>query len=263
MHKYWQLFLITWQQGMVYRTSILLWRFRQLLATVMPLTVWSVLYTDQTVLFGYQRSEMITYILLVSVLQSLILATSWHGLAHTVYSGSLSKELLKPINIYLYLWVYELTDKLKNLFFVLLESALLFVVFQPVLTLPSAFHASVFVVWLLLAILLHFAITILFGTLGFWTPDVWAPKFLFFIFVDFTAGKLFPLDILPQPLIKLLYLTPFPYLSYAQSQLFLNKVSTTDIIINTLAILFWTVAFGVGTHLVWQRGLKDYTAAGQ
>jgi ABC-2 type transport system permease protein len=229
----------------------------------MPLTVWSVLFSQNQSLFGYQRSEMITYILLVSILQSLILATYWNGLAETVYSGKLSKELLKPLNIYLYLWSYEVADKLQNFFFVILESLLLMVVFQPILSIPNLVTLFVFVLWVLLAMMLHFAITILFGTLGFWTPDIWAPKFLFFIFVDFTAGKLFPLDILPPTLIKLLYLTPFPYLSYAQTRLFLGKMTPHDIVTNTVALIFWVTISWLVTHLIWQRGLKDYTAAGQ
>lgn len=262
LRKYWMLFQTSWQAGIAYPLSFALWRFRQVLTTVMALTIWSVIYTDQGSVFGYNRSQMIGYVFLVSLLQGAILATSLHGLAGQIYSGTISQMLIKPISTLRFLAIQDVADKLKNLSFIGLETAVLYAIFLPHITLPTLGVFGLFLVWVLLAIIIHFFIEILFGTLGFWSPQSWGPKFLFFMIVDATAGKLFPLDILPVWLQKALYLTPFPYLSYAQTQLFLSRLTPLEMLFNTIGLLFWTGTLGILTIRIWHKGIRDYSAAG-
>lgn len=230
----------------------------------MALTIWSVIYTNQNSTFGYTEESMITYIFLIGILQSIILATVMHGLASDIYSGAISKELVKPVNVWLYLGVQDVADKLKNFGFVIIESTILYFIFQPTLHFPtSPFILALFVIWLILGAFIYFFINILLGTLGFWSPEVWAPRFLFFIFLDFTAGRLYPLDILPTIIQKIVYLTPFPYMSYAQLQLYLDRYTEQEILFNTLVLIGWTLLLGTVARQVWNHGMKSYSAAGQ
>lgn len=263
MRKYWQLFLLSWQNGLVYRLSLLLWRLRQFLSTVMAMTIWTVVFTSQQTAFGYSQAQMITYIFTISILQSLVLASVLNGLSGEVYSGALSKELVKPLNLFAYLGIQDVADKAKNFIFVLIESALIFMIFKPELVLPNLTITIIFLVWLLGGMLLNFWISLLFGAIGFWSPQSWGPRFLFFMMVDFTAGKLFPLDILPQAVRAIVALTPFPYLSYYQTQLVLGRLDTAGVIQHSFILLLWVVVSGCCCIWLWKRGLQDYSAAGQ
>lgn len=246
----------------MYRVSLLLWRLRQFLSTLMSLTIWTVIFTSQQNAFGYGREGMITYIFLVSVLQGVILATALNGLARIVYSGELSMYLVKPMHPFAYFSMQDLADKAKNALFAVIEAVILFALFVPQIVIPSPSSLGLFTLFVIGGIILYFEITLLFGTIGFWSPDVWGPKFLFFMIMDFTAGKLFPLDILPEIIQKVIYLTPFPYLSYVQIQVFLENLSTTELLQNSLALLFWIVSMGILATVVWRRGMLDYSAAG-
>lgn len=259
----WRIFSTSFQERFAYKIGFFLWRFRQLIATIMSLTVWTVLFNSETSLFNYSESEMITYIFLVSVLQSILLTSALHNLAGDVYSGKISTLLLKPINLFSYLSIYEASDKVLNLAFIFIEAIILYLIFQPVLMAPSLLELLLFFLWLVAGTAIHFFITLLFGAIGFWSPDVWGPKFIFLMIVDFTAGKLLPLDILPSFFQTLLYFTPFPYLSYAQTQLFLGRFDSTQILWQSLGLIFWVGALGVISVLVWKKGLKEFTAAGQ
>ncbi len=262
LSKYWQTFKISWENAFVYRISLLLWRLRQFLSTLMSLTVWSVIFAAQQNAFGYGREEMITYIFLVSVLQGVILATSLNGLARTVYSGELSMYLVKPMHPFSYFGMQDAADKVKNALFAVVEAVILYALFVPQITLPSWPVLGIFTLFVLGGILLHYEISLLFGTIGFWSPDVWGPKFLFFMIMDFTAGKLFPLDILPRIIQDAIYLTPFPYLSYIQIQVFLERFSTMELLRQAGILGFWVIAMGLITTWIWQRGMRDYSAAG-
>lgn len=260
--KYYKLFVLSWQNGLVYRTSLLIWRLRQLLSTLMALTIWSVIFTDQSSAFSYTRAEMISYVFLVSILQSLILASSLHSLAGDIYNGHISQQLLKPHSLFLHFTSLEVADKLRNVLFSLVEGAALYALFLPVIIWPSFQTWLVFAVWAIMGTIIHFFITIIFGSLGFWSPETWGPKFLFFMILDFTAGKLYPLDILPTTIQRVLLVTPFPYLSYIQIQLFLGRLSPTQIVWGWVSMLVWTVITWKVAQWVWTKGTKGYEANG-
>jgi ABC-2 type transport system permease protein len=162
-----------------------------------------------------------------------------------------------------YLGIQDLADKLKNFSFIIGESLLLFFIFKPEVVIPSIVIFSSVIGLVLMATLLNFFISLLFGSLGFWSPDTWAPRFLFYMFVEFTAGRLFPLDILPKTIQQIVFLTPFPYLSFIQTQLFLGKIPTPEIGLHFAILSGWLLFFFVIVRMVWSKGLKDYSATGQ
>lgn len=262
--KYLHLLKLSWQRTFSYRVSFIMWRLRQFLSSLMSLTIWTVIFTSQNSVFGYERNQMITYIFLVNVLQSLIFTTAQSGLADKIYSGDLSKELVKPVNLYLYLAAEDIGDKLQNFGFVVVETAILYLIFRPVFAFPEQLPVLGFFLLLTLgAVMLNFFISLLFGSLGFWSPQTWGPRFLFYMFVDFTAGKLFPLDILPQAIQRVIYWTPFPYLSFVQTQLFLGKISTSQALQHAGTLSLWLLILGSTMYFTWQKGIKNYSAAGQ
>lgn len=263
LYKYWSIVRLSWQNGLVYRFNVIMWRFRQLLTTLMSLTIWTVIFHNQAEVFGYKQSTMITYIFLVSVLQSLIFATTLHGLAGRIYSGQITNELIKPINLYIYFFSQDVADKLKNFGFIVVEIAVLYWLFQPIVFWPDVNILGTFLAWTSLSVVLHFFIILLLASLGFWSPDDWAAKFLFFMVADFTAGKMFPLDILPETLQRIINLTPFPFLAYHQTQLFLGRVAQEQILPYTLTLLGWCSVFGVAMFWVWRRGINNYEAVGR
>jgi len=262
LKKYLVLLQLSWQNQFVYRTSLFMWRLRQFLSSIMSLTIWTVLFASQTNIFNYDQQQMISYVFLISFLQSVVLTTALNGLANDIYSGRISTLLIKPMNIFAYLAAQDAADKLKNVFFVIFEVLLLAWIFKPVITLPSPTMLFFFLLSVMLGVVLYFLIIMLFGTIGFWSPETWGPRFLFFMVLEFAAGKLFPLDILPRAIQNILYLTPFPYFSYAQTQIFLEKYSTAQAI-NTLGVIsFWVVFLGIGLNFIWRKGIKNYSAAG-
>lgn len=261
-HKYWTIFLLSWQSGLVYRASFVLWRFRQLLSTLMAITIWSVVFQATPTAFGYTGGQMLSYVLLVSWLQSIILATSLNNLSGEIYSGAISHHFLKPEKLFLSFAAAEVADKLRNFLFSMSEGLILIAVFRPAIQLPDLVTFLAFLLWVAAGTVIHFYISIWFGTLGFWSPQTWGPKFLFFMFIDFTAGKLYPLDILPPVIRNALYFTPFPYLSYAQIQLFLGRFSGDELRWWWAGLVFWLVASWWLARTSWRRGISNYEAVG-
>ncbi len=261
--KYLQLFSISWQNGFVYRASLFFWRLRSVMTTLLALTLWNTAFISGQVNLDYTQDTMILYIFLTAILQNIVLATALQGLTGTIYSGQLSIILLKPLNIFSFLMVQDLADKLKNVAFILIETAIFFLLFQPAVVWPTGNVLILFAIWIIGGLFINFLINLIFGAFGFWSPDSWGPRFLFYTLITFTSGTLYPLDILPLVIQKIIYLTPLPFLSFAQTQLFLNRLTSSEITTYSLGLIFWLFSLGLIARWLWGRGLRDYSAAGQ
>lgn len=263
MSKYLQLFSLLWQNRTTYLFDFVVWRFRQFLIAFMAMNIWSVIFEHTNSLADYTKPQMLGYIFLMSLLQSLILSSSLHGLAGTIYSGELSLDLIKPYNIFIKFFCSDIADKLMNILFAIAEMSLIFYLFKIEIFYPSWPRLIIFVVWCFLGLTIYFLSNLAFATLGFWSNDVWGPKFLFFVFLDFAAGRLYPLDIFPKFVQLVYYLTPFPYLTYVQTQLFLNRFDLKEIVQISLTMMVWLILLYFFNQKLWHKGLKDYVAHGQ
>lgn len=98
---------------------------------------------------------------------------------------------------------------------------------------------------------------------AFWTEEVWATRWLFgVVILDFFSGVIFPVDILPPLLARIMFLTPFPYLIFSPLKLWLGQLSI-DLAIRSLIItFFWLVLFYFLTGFLWRKGTRKYGAFG-
>lgn len=257
------LFSLAWQEGLAYRASVLVWRLRTILTLVFSLTIWQVAFTSGASQLSYNRDSMIVYILLTAFLQGIVVATALQGLTQTIYSGQLSALLIKPLSLFRYFFIIDLADKLKNTLFALLEALFFLWLLRPLLVLPSLSTLALLLGWTAGALLLNFCLSLLLGAIGFWSPDAWGPRFLFYTLIGFVGGTVFPLDLMPTLVQRLLFLTPLPYYSFIQTQLFLGRLTGDEMLHYSLGLLSWLIIFALLTRLVWQKGLRNYDASGQ
>ncbi|MGD9129487.1 MAG: ABC-2 family transporter protein [Candidatus Woesebacteria bacterium] len=263
MNKYLTILRISWQSTLVYRLNTLMWRFRMFLTSLISISLWLVVFTKQQQFFHYQAEDMLSYIFLTSILQSLILSSAIQDLATNIYNGRISYLLIRPVNIFAFLLSQDLADKAKNIFFAIIELSLLYLIFQPQFYWPNLSSLLFFIISILLGFITLFIIMLLFGSIGFWSPETWAPRFLFFMIIQFTSGRLFPLDVLPSLLQKIIYLTPFPYLTFVQTQIFLERFSFNQSLSKVLIGSIWVIVLTIFLKIIWQKGMKNYSAVGQ
>lgn len=262
LRKYLTVFKISWQNSLVYRLNFIMWRIRNILSLTAIYFLWSAVFKTKQI-FGWQLSSVLTYILLSSVLRSVVFSSRTVDLAWRINRGEINNFLLKPLSIFKYAFSIDLADKLLNLLFCLGEIWLLIFLFRPPLILKTNFiYFLIFCSTIFFSIILYFFVNFLIGTIGFWTPEVWAPRFLFQIVLGFAAGSYFPLDFLPRPIYLFLKLTPFSYFIFFPSQIYLKRISLGQIIQGFLILIIWTFILFRLTKLTWQKGIKHYEAQG-
>lgn len=264
MKKYFLIARLTWDEILTYRLSFTMWRVRWVLGLVAVYFLWAAVFPTNGMLFGYTQSLMLTYILGSSLISSVVLSSKTIAIGDEINQGNLSNFLIKPINYFKYWFARDLGDKAMNICFATVELSMLFAFLRP----PVFIQTNVNYIFLtaisvFIALILFFFINFLLGLIGFWTEEVWAPRFVFFIILNFFAGQLFPLDILPATLFSIFRFLPFTYLLFFPIKIYLGQLSLIEVYFGLIISVFWLVILYLLLKFVWKRGLKNYAAQGR
>lgn len=264
MHTYFRVFANTWGEILSYRFNFVMWRFRVLLQLLTMFFLWNALIPQNGNLFGYTSSQMLTYILGTSLIGSIVMSTRTAEIGDQINNGTLSNFLTKPISYMKYWFARDMGDKAMNIVFSLFEITLLVLLFKPTLFIQTdPFYILFALLSAFISMIMYFFFNYLLGLFGFWSNEIWGPRFIFWILINFFAGSLFPLDILPDPIFEVLKLLPFTYLLYFPLKIYLGSLGFSTIIEGLFVSVFWTFALYVVVRFTWNKGLKIYGAEGK
>ncbi|MFA9288530.1 MAG: ABC transporter permease [Weeksellaceae bacterium] len=263
MQKYIELFRLTVDQYFIYRINFLLWRFRMVLNLLIVYFLWTAVYDNTRIAFGYDKPEMITYVLLISIFSDLVFSSIVFEIGAEILNGDIINRLLRPMSFFKYLLTKEVADKSINVTSSLIETTLLLLLLKPALVAPeSAFVVVVAAVHLLLGMVMAFLISFCLSMIAFWSAEVWAPRFIYFVLVTMLAGNYFPLNILPAPIYSVIQLSPFPYFVFLPAQLLVQGFSNYNPV-SIVIQLFWVGILYVAASKLWQKGMREYSFYGR
>lgn len=263
MKKYLTTIKLFWQQYLIYRFNFVLWRIRNIFLLLALYFLWTSAFAEKQVLFNYTQTQIVTYILLVTLFRALVVSTRSTDIVGQIHSGDLSNLLVKPISVINYYFARDMADKIFNIFFSVLEVGLFYLLVKPNLVINTSPTAlSLTAVALLLAFIFNFYLNFLIGLWGFWAKQVWPILFVSRLFSDLISGGLFPLDILPPLFTQILHLTPFPYLLFYPANIYLGRIAPQQALLGFGVIIFWTVVAYFGVRIAWRKGTKNYEAFG-
>lgn len=263
MKKYWLIFFLTIKEYFSYRVNFLIWRFRVFLSFLIIFFLWSSVFQSVKSFGQYSFPEFISYIFFANLIGNFVLATRTVDVAGEITNGNIINLLIRPVSFFKYYLARDLADKLLNLFFVVIEIALLIFLLHPPLILPQGL--SNFLIggyFLVIGMAISFLLSLLISFVGFWSHEVWGPRFIFMILVFLFSGNYFPLDVLPNHIFKIFLITPFPYLFYLPTQIFYGRFFLINF--QTLFFsLFWFLILIFSVKYVWQKGNQSYNFFGR
>ena len=264
MTKYLRVTQNTINEVITYRVNFFLWRCRMVLQLLTAYFLWLIIIPQGQTLFGYTQASMLTYILLTQVFWSIVMASRAQEIGDNILSGDLSTFLIRPFN-YFYYWIArDLGDKLTNIAFSIVEITILILVLKP----PLFFQANplIILVVILATIIgmgINFIISSLLSMIGFWSQDIWAPRFLFYVIMGFFSGTLFPLDIFPKKAFAVLEFLPTTYLVYFPIKVYLGQLSQQQMFFGLCIGIMWIIIGYLILRFIWKKGLKGYGAYGR
>ena len=267
MKKYLSLFNISLQQEFAYRLNFIMWRVRNVIQVLLVFFLWDSIFSDpDKVVFGYNRASILTYVFGILIVRAFVLSARAVDVAGEVSSGDLSNYLVKPIDYFKYWFTRDISSKVLNFVFAIVETVLLFLILKPPFFLQTnPLYLLGFIISIALAMFIFFVILFITSAIPFWMPEVaWGAQFIvIMIITEFLSGALFPIDILPQTFQNILYMLPFPYLIFFPLQVYLGKLGAMEIFRGLSISLFWAVSLWFLMKMIWGKGLKVYQAFGR
>lgn len=261
--KYFAVFKISWEQGLVYRLNFTLWRVRTVLQLLLVYFIWWTVFQSQARVFGYSQGSILTYVVVSAVIRAIILSSRAMDISNQINDGSVVNFLIKPLGFIQYYLSRELADKLLNISFVIVEVCLIILFLKPNIIIQTNLSTHLLLILsLILGIIVYFSIGFIIGLMSFWVENSWGPMFLILIFLEGFGGSLFPIDILPRGVFNILMLTPFPYLIYFPAKIYVGGLSSNQLILFFSVLIFWTFSLWFIMRWVVNKGLRHYTAVG-
>ncbi len=267
MKKYWHVIGIGIQNNLTYRVNYLTRTLFSFIPLFAMLSLWRTIYAGKgqgSALGGYTQAQMIFYYLMVAVVDVLTAVNEddWQ-IAADIREGNISQFLLKPID---YLW-YRLclffSGRIAFISMACVPLAVFILCLRDYVVLPASGEAlPAFVISLVLTALLQFFISYTMAMLAFWLLEISTLIFILFAFEYLASGHLFPLDMLPPALQRLLAFTPFPYQMYFPVSIYMGRVAGGELAGGLLIQLAWVVAAYFLARFMWRRGIKKYSAFG-
>lgn len=260
------MFSISLKQEFVYRLNFVMWRVRNFISFFLVFFLWdSALSHPGTEVFGYNRMGILTYVFSLIIIKAVVLSVRSTDMAGEIARGDLSNHLLRPYSFFRYWFTRDIASKALNIVFSCIEAGILFLILKPQLFIQTDFTlVLLFCLFLASAVIMYFLLNSIVCMFPFWYPQqAWGLVFFLTILVDFLAGALFPLDVLPQSVQNVLYLTPFPYLLFIPLQIYLGKLAGVALVKVTLVSIFWLTTLAVVQKKLWERGLTSYAVDGR
>jgi len=265
MKKYWHVIGIGIQNNLTYRVNYLTRTLFSFIPLFAMLSLWRTIYAGrETAIAGYTLAQMISYYLLVAVVDVLTAVNEddWQ-IAADIREGNISQYLLKPMD---YLWFrlsLFFSGRIAFMAVAVVPLAIFIACFGRYFVLPISGTAFIaFCVSLVLTALLQFFISYAMAMLAFWVLEVSTFIFILFAFEYIASGHMFPLDILPPALKHVLFFTPFPYQLYFPVGIYMGKIVGAGLLRGMLVQAGWVlVAYGFA-RFMWRRGVRHYGAFG-
>ena len=265
MRTYWHIFNVGIQNTLIYRVNFFVRALFGLVPLMAFIAMWRAIYAGKTgEVSGYGLSEMISYYLLVTIVEATTSVTEddWQ-IAVEIKDGHLSQFLTRPIDYLHYRFCLFCSGRMVYTLAAAAPVTLFVLWHRPYLLPPSdAMTFGCFLLSLGLAALLQFLLAFVVAMLAFWVLEISTFVFILLAFERLASGQMFPLDILPPWLAQAAMWTPFPYGVFFPVTLYLGKTTGIALARGLLMQLFWVAATYAVARLVWRRGLKTYTVVG-
>ncbi len=265
---------ISLEERLVYRGDFMLGTLMRFLPFVTQIFLWFAVFNarGQKAILGYSNEDMIAYYLLCNVSRAF---SSMPGLAssisRSILDGTIKKYLIQPVDMLGFLFIGRVAHKLVYYMVAIVPYALVFILCRGYFTggWPAPHIIAAFLWSLAMAFVLGFFMDAVIGMIGFWFLEVNSLLFVYMLFNFFLSGHMFPIDMLKGvPIVggitayDVVYWLPFQYLSYFPSAVFLGKITGAELVHGLIVEVVWVVFLIALCRLLFNRGVRRYSAFG-
>jgi ABC-2 type transport system permease protein len=214
--------------------------------------VWRALYQGRSSVAGYDRRQLLTYIIVSQTLITFqFTVRAWAMTEQKVRTGDVALDLIRPVDFQGMLLATAVGTAWHTLLTNMLPKFALFAATGVAGAPASALAWVLFPISAVLGFLVAFAIEFLIGIAAFWMVEVRGLHALVMWGIcGFFSGYFLPLEFFPRWLAGIANLLPFPSMVYIPSAIYAGSLAGAAALMAVIRQLFWTLALiGAGRLL--------------
>lgn len=250
------------QEQFQYRTANYLYMIGMVVEPVIYLVVWStVAEASGGQVGGYTPGAFAAYFIVWTLVRNMNIVFTPYGWEFRVREGQLSGMLLRPVHPIHYDLAYFAGWKVVVVLLWLPLAGLLALLFRPTLA-PNLAQIATFAVAIWGAYVIRTALLFLLGMITLWTTRVAAIFELYFTFELLLSGRLVPMDLMPDWVLRISDVLPFRSTFGFPIEALVADLSGPELVRGLVTQGVWIVVCSVLAWLVWRRAIRRYTAVG-
>lgn len=264
MRKYLKYFWTNFHEEATYKADFIFFIGTEVIFFVVFFFIWTNVYGKGGIseISNFSLSATITYYFLTGILFRMNPGLGMY-LNNAIWEGRLTNEIAKPFSVRLIYIVSGLSLMLIQLIAYLPFADLIFIFVSKYIIFISLVNLLYFILAMALASLMGIIFYLIFHSLCFFFGDQDANLSLIDYLIAFLGGALFPLRFLPEGLHRAFSYLPFKYLFDFPANIYLGNISRAQMWMGFAEMLVWIIVFGCVYFLLFQKGLKKYSAIGR
>lgn len=265
--KYVELIKVSMQDNLEYRFNFFTTFIFMIAPLAVHICVWSTVYgvgVSEENLSNYSYYMMLTYTILGHCLDKFTGDVNLQlRVSAEIRDGVISKYLVLPVSYFMTNVSYLVTNRMVYFTTLIIPYLLVIFFFKGQFIFNwNPLYLLLFVITIIAAIFISFMVNHLVALGTFWLKDVSSLYVFTQSTFSFLAGGYFTLDLLPDWAFTLLMHTPFPYILYFPIAIYMKKLEINMIVHYGLVEFIWIIALLILNKVVWDRGLRRYSADG-
>lgn len=205
--------------------------------------------------------SLASYFLVASGVNKIVMAQwgEFSGyIGRSVKMGLMNNYLMRPYNTLLYLHALSYGKEGISIIIAFVTIAL-------GLALQTSFNLislGLFILFLILAIIISFAINLMIGTIYFHATGANGILNAINHLIGVLSGLIIPLYIFPHPFNFIVQLLPFSHMVFGPVNGLRQTTITADILMQLMFAFFWAIVLNIAAFLFWKSSTKKYEAIG-
>lgn len=263
IRTYWYLVKNSLQEQLEYRLNLGLEVIGGVLTTLVLVWLWTTV-TGKGSLSDFAFPQLVTYIIGAGLITGFLnIAGQGDTVNDDINHGFLAGYLVKPIDP-LHLWfIRDMTRKAVS--FVIAAAGFIIIGgwYHALLLPPATVWALLgFIVFMLLAAVLHFLLYGVFALMAFWVEQTWGERFVVRVVAELFSGSLIPLSMFPVVLLSASSMLPFRFFAYVPMSVYLGRFDLQTVGVELLVLSLWIATLAAVARVMLARGLRRYAGEG-
>jgi ABC-2 type transport system permease protein len=211
---------------------------------------------------GYSLAAGITYTGLTQALIGYVGLWGWWDLIRNIRTGDVASDLSRPVDFIAYWGAQDIGRGAAQLLMRGIPMMLLYALVYPILLPPSALHWLALAVSMVLALAVSFAWRFLYSLAAFWASDAIGIGRFATTLTVFLSGFLMPVAFMPDWMVSLMRLTPFPAMINTPVEIYLGIANGPDLLLALMEQAVWVAILIAISRLVLSAGVRKLVIQG-